>query len=95
MPCVACNPRVIVLEGQDQGVGIAADLIEDLEHGKSGSGIGLLGMRERVNELKGKLQIQSNGRGTKVRVEIPRHVAPVSISDAGSMQSVGAARGNS
>jgi PAS domain S-box-containing protein len=92
---LACNPRVIVLEVQDQGVGIAADLIEDLEHGKSGSGIGLLGMRERVNELKGKLQIQSNGRGTKVRVEIPRHVAPVSISDAGSMQSVGAARGNS
>jgi PAS domain S-box-containing protein len=92
---LGCNPRVIVLEVEDQGVGVSVDLIEGLEHGKSDSGIGLLGMRERVNELKGKFQIHSNGRGTKVRVEIPRYAAPVSISNAGSSQSAAATRGNS
>ena len=92
---LAYGARAVVLEVEDQGVGIAGDLLEGLGSGKAESGIGLLGMRERINELKGKLQIHSNGRGTKVRVEIPRYAAPVSISNAGSSQTVAATRGNS
>ena len=92
---LAYGPRAVVLEIEDQGVGVAADLLEGLEHGKSDSGIGLLGMRERVNELKGRLQIHSNGRGTLVRVEIPRYAAPVSISNAANPQTAAASRGNS
>jgi PAS domain S-box-containing protein len=91
---LAYGPRVVTLEIEDQGVGVAADLLEGLEGGKSDAGIGLLGMRERVNELKGKFQIHSNGRGTKVRVEIPRYAAPVSINDAGNSHTAAANRGN-
>ncbi len=33
-------------------------------------GVGLLGMRERVRQLGGRLRIESSGRGATVQVEI-------------------------
>jgi len=35
------------------------------------AGIGLSGMRERVNQLEGRLEIRSDSEGTLVRVVIP------------------------
>jgi signal transduction histidine kinase len=38
---------------------------------KNGSGFGLIGIRERVNILKGELEISGNQpQGTKVRITI-------------------------
>lgn len=76
------GPRDVVLEIEDHGVGVEPDLLDRLELGKTGTGIGLLRMRERVHELKGKFEIHSNGRGMTVRVEIPRYAPPLSIEGA-------------
>jgi signal transduction histidine kinase len=50
---------------QDDGVGFDG-------HNDSASGIGLLGMKERAQELKGKLSITSDRQhGTKIELEVP------------------------
>jgi signal transduction histidine kinase len=36
------------------------------------TGVGLTGMRERIHELNGELQIESDGHGTTLRAIVPR-----------------------
>ena len=52
----------ISLEVADDGSGIAPD---------RALGLGLLGMRERVAQLGGRLDIASDGGGTKVKAVLP------------------------
>jgi len=77
--CEAARLRVhlddgnVTLEIGDTGVGIEPGMLKRLVHGLERHGLGLLKMRERVHDLGGKLEIESNGHGTLVRVRIPRH----------------------
>jgi two-component system, NarL family, sensor kinase len=59
----------VELRVSDRGKGIPADVLEELQHGKSGVGLGA--MHERVRELNGELEISSNGRGTTLCIRIP------------------------
>lgn len=72
----------VTLDVRDHGKGIAPEVLQRLRTGVGG-GIGLIGMRERISELGGWLEIESNGNGTLIRVVIPARVA----------QGTGAARG--
>jgi signal transduction histidine kinase len=56
----------------DDGRGIAQDRLELIVAGQAG--VGTAGMRERVKQLNGIFQIESDHRGTKVQVAIPRCV---------------------
>lgn len=56
----------ITLEIKDNGKGVPKEVLE----GKS-KGMGLKNLEKRVEYLKGKLDIQSSGLGTLIRVEIP------------------------
>jgi signal transduction histidine kinase len=76
---LACDSETITLEIEDRGVGLDPALLERPPQKKNGHGIGLLKMKERVNELNGKLKIDSSGGGAIVHVEIPRRVPPVEI----------------
>jgi signal transduction histidine kinase len=69
---LAYEPASVVLEVEDHGIGIEPSLIEGLDADGGERGLGLLKMRERVTDLKGSLEIQSNGKGTAIRVRIPR-----------------------
>jgi len=60
----------IVLEIQDEGKGIAPEK-ELLILGSGPVGVGLRGMRERVRQLGGTLEIESKGTGTTVRAVFP------------------------
>jgi two-component system, NarL family, sensor kinase len=59
----------IHLTVQDQGRGIAPDKLNEIR--TKGSGVGFRGMRERVRQLKGKMQIQSDQAGTRITVTLP------------------------
>jgi two-component system NarL family sensor kinase len=63
----------LVLEIADQGVGIPARVTKSAgTGGKNGrKGFGLLGMRERMRELGGRLEIQSSPSGTLIRASAP------------------------
>ncbi len=63
-----------VLEIADRGRGIPAELLKQIEGGCAGTGVGLSGMRERLRELNGKLEINSNGFGTSLRAVVPLFV---------------------
>jgi signal transduction histidine kinase/FixJ family two-component response regulator len=59
----------IHLSIQDQGRGIAPEKLAEIR--TRGSGVGFRGMLERVRQLKGKMQIQSDKGGTRITVTLP------------------------
>jgi two-component system, NarL family, sensor kinase len=61
----------VVLEIRDYGRGIPEECLRSLL--TKGAGVGLTGMRERLHELDGKLEIESDSRGTSVRATVPLH----------------------
>jgi anti-sigma regulatory factor (Ser/Thr protein kinase) len=69
----------MVLEVRDYGHGMSAEPLERLRGGNAGTGVGLAGMRERLHELHGKLEIESNRQGTTMRAVVP--ISAISRSD--------------
>ena len=45
--------------------------LDRLRETSAETGVGLAGMRERMNELNGKLEIESDGHGTTMRAIVP------------------------
>lgn len=62
---------VLVLEIEDWGHGIPPASVERIRSREGGVGVGIAGMRERVEQLGGSLEIASSGQGTTVRVRLP------------------------
>jgi signal transduction histidine kinase len=60
---------------EDHGRGIAPDVIAQVSAGAGAFGVGLAGMRERLNQIGGTLEIESTDRGTLVRAIVPMHAA--------------------
>lgn len=64
------QPQLISLTIHDNGIGFHSDLIE--QGASQNSHFGLIGMRERVELIEGRMDIDSNpGRGTKIVISIP------------------------
>jgi signal transduction histidine kinase len=67
---IARSNDLVLVEVADRGKGIAPEKRHEVE--ESGAiGVGLRGMRERIRQLGGDLEIASNGVGTVVRVQVP------------------------
>ena len=60
----------VVFEVHDHGKGMPPELLERFRT-NGGGGVGLNSMRERVSELGGQFEIQSDTTGTRIRVAIP------------------------
>lgn len=65
------QPEHAVLEIRDFGRGIPAEQLARLRGGAQ-PGVGLAGMRERLHEFHGQLEIESDKHGTNVRATVPR-----------------------
>lgn len=65
------NEEAILLRIADDGIGLDASRAKGR---KDSSGVGLLGMRERVHALGGELAMGAGleGRGTEIRCQLPR-----------------------
>jgi PAS domain S-box-containing protein len=62
----------VVLEVQDSGKGLPSDMFDHGSQDWLGStGVGLRGMSERLQQLGGSLEINSNSSGTLVRATLP------------------------
>ena len=68
---VDLQPDEVILEVTDHGCGIPSHVLIPIKKNGTQSGVGLAGMRERVNELGGRLEIDSSGQGTTIRVTLP------------------------
>jgi two-component system, NarL family, sensor kinase len=60
----------ICLEVQDKGIGISPEKLHEITDAGT-PGIGIRGMRERMRQLGGQLEIRSNGQGTTVEARLP------------------------
>jgi signal transduction histidine kinase len=63
--------ETVMLEIRDCGRGIPIELLNRLREASSEAGVGLAGMRERLNELNCTLEIESDGHGTSMRAIVP------------------------
>ncbi len=69
--------KVTIGDGQaglvvrDSGHGIPSEKLERFLQDGANSGVGLGGMRERVNDLGGTFDVQSNAQGTAIIVMVP------------------------
>src|SRR5580692_3829716 len=64
------SPDRVILEIRDYGTGIPQGLLRNFQDKGTNSGVGLAGMRERLRELGGQLDIRS-GHGTLISVAMP------------------------
>jgi len=67
-----CQSETVILEVRDSGCGIPAERLIRLRLASAETGVGMAGMRERLNELNGMLEIESDGHGTSIRATVPR-----------------------
>lgn len=69
------DKRNLRVEIQDHGSGIPADLRSEFDSGAK-TGVGIRGMRERIRQLGGHLEIRSDETGTIVSAIFPSDGAP-------------------
>jgi signal transduction histidine kinase len=63
--------EMLALEVKDQGHGIPRASRMHIMSGGGVAGVGIAGMRERIDQLGGSVEIKSTDRGTTVRVKLP------------------------
>jgi PAS domain S-box-containing protein len=61
----------LLLEIADRGRGMPSTTIAQLPAGGGALGVGVAGMRERLQQIGGTFDIESSGQGTTVRAEVP------------------------
>ena len=74
---LALNDGVVALRIADRGYGIPAETLNDDGNASRELGVGVRGMRERVRQLHGNLEILSGAAGTTIEAKIP--CAPDSV----------------
>jgi two-component system NarL family sensor kinase len=79
--CFLQQAGAVTLEIRDHGRGIPTERLNRLREASSETGVGLAGMRERLNELNGKLEIESDAHGTSLRAIVPMPPIPRSIPE--------------
>lgn len=67
----------VILRITDHGKGISTELLSKFRRTRGGVGVGLAGMRERIEELGGTLQIDSDEHRTVLQVSVPLPVERV------------------
>jgi PAS domain S-box-containing protein len=68
---IQSNPQGVMLKVRDNGRGIGDDTLRALSEGSGELGIGLAGMRERLRQLGGHLEVRSSNEGTTVIAVVP------------------------
>jgi signal transduction histidine kinase len=79
------DTKAVTLEIRDFGSGIPEERLRSVDGVSTGNGVGLAGMRERLCELNGKLEIESDGRGTSLRAIVPLYQSTVAAEDDGPL----------
>ena len=65
------DAQTLVLEIEDRGQGIPHAALKHIVSGGGAAGVGIAGMRERIEQLGGRLEITSSDQGTVVRGQLP------------------------
>jgi signal transduction histidine kinase len=83
---IAFSGGAVSIKVQDSGKGMTADKLAKIQ--SNAAGVGVRGMRDRVHQLGGQINIQSNASGTTVSVilpvsvKVPKIVTPLPTLEA-------------
>jgi PAS domain S-box-containing protein len=61
----------VILQIRDQGRGMKSEVASTDSNGAEPPGVGISGMRQRIHQLGGNLQVESSERGTLVTATVP------------------------
>lgn len=67
---------LLTLEIEDRGRGMSPEVLSSVTMGGGAPGVGIAGMRERLEQLGGRLNIESSDRGTTIRATVPLQTRP-------------------
>jgi signal transduction histidine kinase len=81
----------VILSIRDYGKGIPFEKLHNLQKTGAEAGVGLAGMRERVEEMGGGFTIDSDSGGTRVTARLPRVLAEWPTGEGGLERARGAA----
>jgi PAS domain S-box-containing protein len=83
---IARESNQIILDIRDQGKGMSPPRLAEIQSGRSGVGIG--GMRERLRQFEGSMNIESDGSGTRIfaSIPLPKGASPEDQSKAEPLQ---------
>ena len=86
--CLSHSESEVLVEVQDNGVGISAEKQAEMEQAGA-TGVGIRGMRERLRQLRGTLEVRParNGTGTVVIARLP--VSRASVDTIENVQHLG------
>jgi signal transduction histidine kinase len=68
---VVRDAQGVTLQISDHGHGMPHEIVELIQNGRAVIGVGIAGMRERIRQLGGRLEIESDKRGTLIRATLP------------------------
>src|SRR5579871_1169587 len=84
-----CDKGHLQLEISDNGKGIPQERLNSLSNSSNSTGVGIAGMRERVRELGGHLEVRSAGIGTSIHVSLPiSYPAPTDLAAEAQLSSL-------
>src|ERR1035438_4175678 len=75
--------EAVILEIRDSGRGIPEERLRLINGLSAETGVGLAGMRERLHEVNGKLEIESDGRGPSMRATVPIYATSLAVQFGG------------
>jgi PAS domain S-box-containing protein len=84
--CLSLNAKELRLEIKDDGRGIPQKRLKSLIEEPAEAGVGLAGMRERMRELGGSLEIRSGRGGTTVVISIPAEKTSIDSQQSEEIQ---------
>ena len=82
---IAVDAEEVIVEIEDHGCGISPARLSAIQ--SQGSGVGIQGMRERIRQLHGHLNITSNESGTLISVALPIPVSEEAASETAAEDS--------
>lgn len=74
------NDGQVILEIRDDGRGMATSTSSELPEGIDDMGVGIPGMRQRMRQLGGTLEVVSSDRGTMVTATVPMTLEAAAVS---------------
>jgi two-component system NarL family sensor kinase len=78
---LAVDESTATLTVTDHGKGIAREILDGFAQSGTNVGVGLAGIRERVKELDGKLELNSSPAGTTIRARLPVIEPTLNVSE--------------
>jgi len=84
--CFRRDAQAAILEVRDYGRGMPKEMLNRLGPLAQDSGVGLAGMRERLNELRGGLEIEAADPGMRLRAVVPLPAELQTLDGSGGLQ---------